>query len=184
MRSRDPLSAARFPMFAGFPPHTEISRMTPHLSPRTLSQVAVAADSFRDSARCIATSRCRDGLAMECQRRGSRRRGEKGTIHFNSKFINIFQYVKELLSQISISNRVAACVTARVLCPKSAVAMTGREPATRSAPEQFRFTATDFNSYVTVSIAEGALNASPAAWPPRPRRAWASNRAWRCLGRL
>ena len=47
-----------------------------------------------------------------------------------------------------------------------------------STPPEFLFTATDFNSYVTVSIAEGARSASRAAWPPAPRRAWASRRGW------
>ncbi len=43
-----------------------------------------------------------------------------------------------------------------MLDPISAVAMTGRGPAARSNPEPFRSTASDLNSYVSVSIAEGA----------------------------
>ena len=76
---------------------------------------------------------------------------EKGAFYFNSMFINIFQYIKEPSFQ-----KVVARDTARPLDPISAVARTGRGPAGRSAPEPFRVIATDFNSYVNVSIAEGA----------------------------
>src|SRR5947209_5781180 len=48
-----------------------------------------------------------------------------------------------------------------------------------STPPEYQFTATDFNSYVTVSIAEGApqrVNGRMAAGGPVP--AWGSRRGW------
>ena len=50
-----------------------------------------------------------------------------------------------------------------------------------STPPELLFTATDFNSYVTVSIAEGRRSERTAGWRHRPRRGWASNRAWASL---
>ena len=74
---------------------------------------------------------------------------------------------------------------ARDLCVSLGIAMTiedswGGDIVTaaiahlaHSTPPEFLFTATDFNSYVTVSIADGARSASTAAWQLPPRRAWA-----------
>ena len=45
-----------------------------------------------------------------------------------------------------------------------------------STPPEFLFTATDFNSYVTVSIADGALRAATDAWRRALPLAWASPR--------
>ena len=52
-----------------------------------------------------------------------------------------------------------------------------------STPPEFLFTSTDFNSYVTVSTAEGAPQRRTAGWRPRPRRASASSRGWTCSGK-
>ena len=49
-----------------------------------------------------------------------------------------------------------------------------------STPPEFQFTATDFNSYVTVSIADGAPGASTAVWRQAPARDWASRPRWKC----
>ena len=49
-----------------------------------------------------------------------------------------------------------------------------------STPEEFRFTATDFNSYVTVSTAEGAPRRERGSWRPAPRPASASAPGWTC----
>ena len=52
-----------------------------------------------------------------------------------------------------------------------------------STPPEFLFTATDFNSYVTVAIADGrAAAARTAGWRRRRRRAWACGRYGRCWG--
>ena len=72
---------------------------------------------------------------------------------------------------------------ARDLCVELGIAMTiedswGGDITTaaiahlaHSTPTAFLFTATDFNSYVTVSTAEGA---------PQRNRAWASRLIWMC----
>ncbi len=84
---------------------------------------------------------------------------------------------------------------ARDLCMSLGVAMTledswGGDIVTaaiahlaHSTPPEFLFTATDFNSYVTVSIAEGARSAFTEGWRHRRCRAWAFRRGWRCWGR-
>ena len=82
---------------------------------------------------------------------------------------------------------------ARDLCVALGVAMTledswGGDIVTaaiahlaHSTPPEFLFTATDFNSYVTVSLAEGRRGGSRAAWlRPRPP-VWVSYRGPKCL---
>ena len=82
---------------------------------------------------------------------------------------------------------------ARDLCVSLGIAMTiedswGGDITTaaiahlaHSTPPEFLFTATDFNSYVTVGTAEGARGGGTAAWRPRPPQAWASLRSWTSL---
>ena len=81
---------------------------------------------------------------------------------------------------------------ARDLCATAGVAMTiedtwGGDVTTaaiahlaHSTPPQLLFTSTDFNSYVTVSTAEGAPSASTGGWRRRRRRGWASPPEWTC----
>jgi L-alanine-DL-glutamate epimerase-like enolase superfamily enzyme len=85
---------------------------------------------------------------------------------------------------------------ARDLCVSLGVAMTledswGGDIVTaaiahlaHSTPPGFQFTATDFNSYVTVSIAEGPRSAFTAGWRRVPSRVWGSRRGWTCWGSL
>ncbi len=80
---------------------------------------------------------------------------------------------------------------ARDLCVSVGIAMTledswGGDITTaaiahlaHSTPPEFLFTSTDFNSYVTVSTADGARSASTAAWRQAPSRAWESRRKWK-----
>ena len=50
-----------------------------------------------------------------------------------------------------------------------------------STPERFLFSATDFNSYVTVAFADGAPQPGQrATWPRRASPAWVYARAWIC----
>ncbi len=82
---------------------------------------------------------------------------------------------------------------ARDLCVSLGIAMTledswGGDIVTaaiahlaHSTPPEFLFTATDFNSYVTVSNADGAPGASMAEWPLPRRRDSGSLPAWMCL---
>lgn len=85
----------------------------------------------------------------------------------------------------------------RDLCVSLGIAMTiedswGRDIDTaavahlaHSTPLELLFSTTDFNSYVTVSLAEGAPqrpHGRMAAWPPPRPPAWASSRGWMCSG--
>ena len=81
---------------------------------------------------------------------------------------------------------------ARDLCVSLGIAMTiedswGGDITTaaiahlaHSTPPEFLFTSTDFNSYVTVSTAEGAPQRQTAGWRPRLRPGSASGRGWTC----
>ena len=51
-----------------------------------------------------------------------------------------------------------------------------------STPPEYLFSATDFNSYVTVSIATGARNDSKEDWRLRRFPGWVSSRAGKCWG--
>ena len=84
---------------------------------------------------------------------------------------------------------------ARDLCVSLGVAMTledswGGDIVTaaiahlaHSTPPEFLFTSTDFNSYVTKSIADGEPRRVNGGWRRAHRRGWASRRGWRCWAR-
>ena len=78
---------------------------------------------------------------------------------------------------------------ARDLCVSLGIAMTiedswGGDITTaaiahlaHSTPPEYLFTSTDFNSYVTVSTAEGPRSGKRAGWRPRSHRGWESSPA-------